>query len=240
MGKTKEQNTGELKLADRKRLSILAAAVTEFQKNGFAGTSMDRIAETAEVSKRTVYNHFPSKDDLFEAIVDGLGEQMGSMVNRPFQIAVPLQTQMQAIAKDMLDLMTSECFSKLARVVISRFIESPELAARTIAQQPEFAAVLTRWIRDASKQGELSVKSVDTAVKSIQVTLNGRSVLAAVNHRPTSLNQSSTDSCGQGSRRDVPKATTGSTKPTVVPRALQRETPVPEAGAFGSNCKTRS
>ncbi|WP_390888393.1 TetR/AcrR family transcriptional regulator, partial [Leclercia adecarboxylata] len=51
------------RLTDRKRAAILEAAVAEFRAFGFAGTSMDRIAATAEVSKRTVYNHFASKDE---------------------------------------------------------------------------------------------------------------------------------------------------------------------------------
>ena len=55
-----------------KRSAVLAAAVAEFQELGFTGTSMDRVAQRAEVSKRTVYNHFPSKDDLFRAVVGEL------------------------------------------------------------------------------------------------------------------------------------------------------------------------
>ncbi|WP_313213004.1 TetR family transcriptional regulator, partial [Stenotrophomonas sp.] len=38
------------RLTDRKREAILRAAVAEFREFGFAGTSMDRIAATAEVS----------------------------------------------------------------------------------------------------------------------------------------------------------------------------------------------
>lgn len=47
----------------------MQAAIEEFRQHGFNGTSMDRVAAAAEVSKRTVYNHFPSKEDLFEAIL---------------------------------------------------------------------------------------------------------------------------------------------------------------------------
>ena len=50
------------RLTDRKREAIIQAAIAEFRDNGFKVTSMDRIAARAEVSKRTVYNHFPSKD----------------------------------------------------------------------------------------------------------------------------------------------------------------------------------
>ena len=65
-------DTGLTRLTDRKRAAILEAAVAEFRSNGFEVTSMDRIAETAGVSKRTVYNHFPSKEALFAEILTQL------------------------------------------------------------------------------------------------------------------------------------------------------------------------
>ena len=57
------------RLTDRKRDAIVQAAIGEFREHGFNGTSMDRVAAAADVSKRTVYNHFPSKEELFEAIL---------------------------------------------------------------------------------------------------------------------------------------------------------------------------
>ena len=55
--------------SERKRQAILNAAISEFLANGFRGSSMDAISTRAEVSKRTVYNHFESKEALFQAIV---------------------------------------------------------------------------------------------------------------------------------------------------------------------------
>ena len=54
----------------KKRESILDAAVKAFADEGYENASMDRIAEIADASKRTVYNHFPSKDVLFEEVLD--------------------------------------------------------------------------------------------------------------------------------------------------------------------------
>ena len=51
----------------QKRHEILDAAIREFQAVGYDNTSMDRIAESAGASKRTVYNHFASKELLFQA-----------------------------------------------------------------------------------------------------------------------------------------------------------------------------
>ncbi|WP_405162692.1 TetR family transcriptional regulator [Nocardia sp. NBC_01499] len=49
------------------RQRILAAAMTLFETHGINATSMEEVASTAPVSKRTLYIHFPSKDDLVVA-----------------------------------------------------------------------------------------------------------------------------------------------------------------------------
>jgi AcrR family transcriptional regulator len=53
---------------------IVQAALDLFVEKGFSSTRMDEIAHRAGVTKGTVYLYFPSKDDLFRAVV---GEMMG-------------------------------------------------------------------------------------------------------------------------------------------------------------------
>ena len=69
----------------RKRDSILDAALEAFQNEGFDNASMDRIAEIAGASKRTVYNHFATKEDLINQIYLELKrESFGKIIdNRP-------------------------------------------------------------------------------------------------------------------------------------------------------------
>ena len=49
---------------------ILASAYKLFYKDGFSRVSMDDIAASAEVTKRTLYNHFDSKDSLAAAVLE--------------------------------------------------------------------------------------------------------------------------------------------------------------------------
>jgi AcrR family transcriptional regulator len=49
------------------RERILTAARTLFHREGIRATGVDRIAERAEVSKRTLYQNISSKDELVEA-----------------------------------------------------------------------------------------------------------------------------------------------------------------------------
>jgi len=50
---------------ENRREIIFTAAVKCFNKNGFYKTSMDMIAERARMTKRGLYYHFKSKDELF-------------------------------------------------------------------------------------------------------------------------------------------------------------------------------
>jgi AcrR family transcriptional regulator len=49
---------------EQTRAAIADAAVGLFIERGFADTTMEDVAEAAGVSRRTVYRHFPTKDDL--------------------------------------------------------------------------------------------------------------------------------------------------------------------------------
>lgn len=50
---------------ENRKEDIFTAAVKCFNKNGYYKASMDMIAETAKMTKRGLYYHFKSKDELF-------------------------------------------------------------------------------------------------------------------------------------------------------------------------------
>ncbi|WP_250152097.1 TetR/AcrR family transcriptional regulator [Ancylobacter radicis] len=52
-----------------KRREVIEGARRVFFDKGFDGASMDEVAKAAGVSKATIYAHFASKDELFEALV---------------------------------------------------------------------------------------------------------------------------------------------------------------------------
>jgi AcrR family transcriptional regulator len=60
---------------------IRDAAVELFRKQGYEATTVEEIAERADVAKGTVFNHFPRKESLLEAFAADvrvkLGEQLG-------------------------------------------------------------------------------------------------------------------------------------------------------------------
>lgn len=61
---------------DDRRRQLLDVAQHLFSHEGFHHVSMDDIADRAEVSKPVLYRHFPSKLDLYLAVIDRRGESL--------------------------------------------------------------------------------------------------------------------------------------------------------------------
>jgi TetR/AcrR family transcriptional regulator, mexJK operon transcriptional repressor len=68
---------GRLGASERKRAAIVQAALRLFLRDGFERTSVDAIAEEAGVSKRTIYNHYGDKENLFLSVI---GDTYDSMI----------------------------------------------------------------------------------------------------------------------------------------------------------------
>ena len=143
------------RLTDRKRDAIVVAAIAEFREHGFAGTSMDRIAAAAEVSKRTVYNHFPSKDELFAAILSQLWERSQGLSGVAYAPKQPLRAQLLELLGQKMQLLNDPSFIDLSRVAMAEMMHTPERAQDMVARLPEKEEGLPTWVREAQRDGRL-------------------------------------------------------------------------------------
>ena len=153
-----------LRLTDRKRAAIVQAAIAEFRVNGFEATSMDRIAATAGVSKRTVYNHFPSKDDLFAQILQELWACTAAADAIVYRAGEPLRAQLIALLTHKMALLRDPYFLDLARVAIAEAIHTPERARSMVTKLSEKEEGGAAFLRAAQANGKL--KPGDPALMS--------------------------------------------------------------------------
>lgn len=143
------------RLTDRKREAIVRAAVEEFRSAGYEATSMDRIAAVAGVSKRTVYNHFLSKEELFALILEELWHSSVASVELPYRADQPLEVQLLQLLRQKLDLLGDANFIDLARVAMAEIIHSPERAQAIVCRMGEKESGVSAWIRAAIADGRL-------------------------------------------------------------------------------------
>jgi TetR/AcrR family transcriptional regulator, regulator of autoinduction and epiphytic fitness len=156
-----------LRLTDRKREAIVQAAIAEFRANGFEVTSMDKIAALAEVSKRTVYNHFPSKEELFSEILQQLWISSADRLDMTYHPERPLRDQLQELLVSKMQMLADSNFLDLARVAIAATIHSPERAQNMVSRLNEREESFTAWIRAAQADGRF--KAVDPSFAATQI-----------------------------------------------------------------------
>ena len=160
--------TAPQRLTDRKREAIIQAAIAEFRAHGFEITSMDKIAATAGVSKRTVYNHFPSKEELFAEILNQLWARIIAEPSVSYNREQPLHEQLRLMLREKVQMMADENFLTLARVAIAATIHSPERAQNMIERMGEREEGLTVWIRAAQADGRLKPVDPEFAAHQVQ------------------------------------------------------------------------
>jgi TetR/AcrR family transcriptional regulator of autoinduction and epiphytic fitness len=160
-------NTPPERLTDRKRQAIVQAAIAEFRDNGFDATSMDRVAASAGVSKRTVYNHFPSKEALFAEIMLQLWHSSMAQLNLAYHPERPLDQQLRELLQQKLTMLSEPNFLALARVAMAETIHSPERAQDMVARMGDREEGLTVWLRAAVADGRL--KPVDPVFAAHQL-----------------------------------------------------------------------
>jgi TetR/AcrR family transcriptional regulator, regulator of autoinduction and epiphytic fitness len=108
---------------------ILQGAMLEFLQNGYAGTSMDRVAVAAGVSKATVYSHFQDKEGLFKVLIEQLASKKNNSIFGTVPIGEEPASALHHLGAKALELMNNDQeHSAFMRVIIGESGRFPELA----------------------------------------------------------------------------------------------------------------
>lgn len=76
------------------RERLLACAANAFSQRGYAGTSVAAIALEAEISKSTVFHHFPTKRALYLAVIETAVADFAQTLDSVLDDAGPLDRQL--------------------------------------------------------------------------------------------------------------------------------------------------
>jgi TetR/AcrR family transcriptional regulator of autoinduction and epiphytic fitness len=162
-----------MRLTDRKRQAIIDGAIAEFREHGFEVANMDRIAGRAQVSKRTVYNHFSGKDALFDAILERLWVATEAKLKLTYRADRPLREQLLTLVEQKLAMSDDPQFLDLARVLIAEAIHAPQRAREMLCRLGGREEALTVWIRAAMTDGRLTTSDPAFAAAQLQALVKG-------------------------------------------------------------------
>jgi AcrR family transcriptional regulator len=116
---------------ERTRRQLAEAASALFSVRGYAGTTIDEIAAAVDVSPRTFFRYFPTKEDLVVAIgAMSLDQLLDALRNRPpeesLQVALRRAID-QSLAPEWED-------TKRVRAFLALLRETPALRARWLEE----------------------------------------------------------------------------------------------------------
>lgn len=138
----------------------MAAARTVFGRDGYARASIDEIAREAGVSNRTIYNHFPGKNELFSALLT----ESARAVSDAFVAAVQAPGRGSDPVREL---------RRLGMAIASQRSTFPEhfaLATRLRAEEGHFPdAVIEAWLDAGPRrvQTALSARMRDLVTRGL-------------------------------------------------------------------------
>jgi AcrR family transcriptional regulator len=138
--------------SSEKTAAILEGAIRVFLEQGYVGTTMDRVATAAGVSKPTLYSHFQDKEGLFNALT-AQWVQKTKWTTCP-QDLLKSQESPQIVLRQLANDILDSCIDNPEKITFIRMIlgESgrfPELGKAFVQHMDKpILDALTQYLRD--------------------------------------------------------------------------------------------
>lgn len=142
--------------AAARRKAFVDAARELFFANGYAGTTMSSIASKVGGSKTTLWSYFPSKEDLFAAVVDDLVDTYGQALRVDLPLDEPVTEVLVRFGRILMGTILSPPILALHRLVVAEAERFPHLAELFYERGPRRGkARLALWMAEKMERGEL-------------------------------------------------------------------------------------
>lgn len=141
----------------RRRDEILAVAERILLSQGYAETTMQRVAEEAGASKETLYRHFTSKDDLVIEIVLSRAQGLRRALDAKFDRGTSMAAVLADLGRNLLKAMGTSEVTALLRIVVTETVRNPALGLALFTAGPERTkSLLADYLAAAKRRGEFS------------------------------------------------------------------------------------
>lgn len=149
-------------IAADNRAAILDAATDLFLDSGYDRTSLAKVADRAGVSKATLFKQFPTKAELFAAMVLGAGGAKESELPEP--PAGQFHSGLVRLGLAYADLLARPRMTDLIRAVITESARFPDLRDQIF----DFGTLpvlrtLRRFLEASNRRGEAQVDDLEVA-----------------------------------------------------------------------------
>lgn len=145
---------------------ILDAALEVFSQKGFVGASMDDIAAGAGLTKPTLYQYFPSKDELFTAMMTQERDHMLESFEYPS--ASGMVAELHAFSWHYADTVLRPEMLNLARLIIGEAQRLPDVGRAYQASGPDrVLAGMIQYLERQRAAGRLVFDDAELAAEDL-------------------------------------------------------------------------
>jgi TetR/AcrR family transcriptional regulator, mexJK operon transcriptional repressor len=161
---------------------ILDAATELFLADGYGATSIEAVAQRAQLAKRTFYHRFPDKAALFAAVVHRIIEGLRPPAGVPLYQGGSLDEILVRLARLILHASLTPMALALHRLIVAEAQRFPELAAIAAGEgsRAELVGRIAAMLEREAGDGSLAIDRVEFAADQflqLVVTLPQRRAL---------------------------------------------------------------
>lgn len=140
----------------RQAEAIIEAAIRCLGRDGYAASSLQRIADEAKVNKRALLYYFGDREDLFEHVVRRIGDRLLAQVADAVAGREEPREIVSAGFKEIWAVVTSDRALLAAYFgLVAESVTDPALRASTAHITDGFRAIIGGLIDDAAQRGRL-------------------------------------------------------------------------------------
>ena len=147
----------------KKREQIFEAAVKVFSEAGYDAASMDAIADTAGISKRTIYNHYPSKRDLYLYLLGRFVDKVSGAKHLRYDPVLPLADQLEQILRAEMIILEDPVWLGFAFSVYQFLQKEPSVGSEIARTSSGKEEALQAWLTAACDDGRLCIDEQEKA-----------------------------------------------------------------------------
>jgi TetR/AcrR family transcriptional regulator, regulator of autoinduction and epiphytic fitness len=154
------------------REAIGAAAGRLFLERGFGSVSMDELAEAAGVARRTLYNQFTSKEEIFREMLLRLSGQLEHAFPPGVETQGDVEEVLRTIARIIVDLHKNPEYLGFLRMVVADSRQFPWIAEEFAAVMDPQTERLARYLAHLTAMGVLDCRNPILAAHQFMGMLN--------------------------------------------------------------------
>jgi TetR/AcrR family transcriptional regulator, regulator of autoinduction and epiphytic fitness len=154
------------------REAIVEAAERLFLERGFGSVTMDELAEAAGVARRTLYNQFASKEEIFREMLLRVSGQLEDAFPPGIETQGDVENVLRLIARMILGLHKNPEYLGFLRMVVADSRQFPWIAEDFAAVMEPQAERLVRYLAHLTAMGIMDCRNPMLAAHQFMGMLN--------------------------------------------------------------------